>query len=187
MKKTLANLRSNYTVLWQTMQVNAIRQDAIDYEVKKMLFSQAAYKEIETTTDVPWRYIAICHNLECSSNFKLHLHNGDPLTARTVNVPKGRPLAGMPPFTWKFSAVDALQQKGLNATTDWSIEGILFQFERFNGFGYRNLEKPINSPYLWSFTNHYVTGKFGSDGNYNSKLVSKQVGAAILLKELLKH
>jgi len=40
------------------------------------------------------------------SSFKLHLHNGDPLTARTVNVPKGRPKTGQPPFAWGISAKD---------------------------------------------------------------------------------
>ena len=112
-----------------------------------------------------------------------HLHNGDPLTARTVHVPAGRPLTGNPPFTWHDSAVDALNQMGLSGANDWSIEGTLYHLEQYNGFGYRS--KGINSPYLWSGSNLYTKGKFGSDNQYNPDLVSKQTGAALILKYLI--
>ena len=60
---------------------------------------------------------------------------------------------------------------------------MLFKLEANNGFGYRR--KGINTPYLWSFTNHYRKGKYIADGKYSTEAVSKQVGAAILLKLLL--
>jgi hypothetical protein len=72
--------------------------------------------------------------------------------------------------------------KSLDKWNDWSIPGMLFQFERFNGFGYRS--RGIYSPYLWSFSNHYKKGKFTSDGVYDPNAVSKQIGAAVLLRRM---
>ena len=59
---------------------------------------------------------------------------------------------------------------------------MLFQFERYNGFGYR--PHGINSPYLWSFSNHYLKGKFVKDGIFNENAGSKQCGAAVLLRRM---
>jgi lysozyme family protein len=131
-----------------------------------------------------WSVIAIIHSLEASLNFKTHLHNGDPLTAKTVRVPKGRPL-GNPPFDWVESAADALQFDGLSNWQDWSIPGSLYRFELFNGMGYR--KRGIPSPYLWSFSNHYTKGKFVKDGDFDADKVSQQCGAAVLLKVLLER
>jgi hypothetical protein len=89
---------------------------------------------------------------------------------------------GKPPFPWEESAIDALQLKSLHTWNDWSIAGMLFQFERYNGFGYR--PHGINSPYLWSFSNHYTKGKFVKDGVFNENAGSKQIGAAVLLRRM---
>jgi lysozyme family protein len=59
---------------------------------------------------------------------------------------------------------------------------MLFKMEQFNGFGYR--VKGINSPYLWSFSNHYSKGKFTRDGFFDPNAVSKQIGAAVLLRRM---
>ncbi len=79
-------------------------------------------------------FIAVIHNMEASQNFNKHLHNGDPLTARTVQVPAGRPKKGTPPFSWEDSAADALAIRGLGAKTDWSLAGMLYQLEGYNGW-----------------------------------------------------
>ena len=82
------------------------------------------YREVADRIGAPWHVVGIIHALEASLDFGRHLHNGDPLTARTVRVPKGRPLTGTPPFAWEDSAVDALTLAGLAglaAWTDWKI------------------------------------------------------------------
>jgi lysozyme family protein len=140
------------------------------------------YDAVEAAINVPWYFVGIVHCLEGANNMNVHLHNGDPLTARTIHVPRGRPKDGSPPFAWTASAIDALQLKALEQWTDWSIAGTLFQFERFNGFGYRRYG--INSPYLWSFSNHYSKGKFVQDGIFNESAISKQCGAAVLLRRM---
>ena len=42
----------------------------------------------------------------------------------------------------------------------------------------------INSPYLWSYFNHYTKGKFVADHKYDPNAVSKQCGTAVMLKAL---
>jgi lysozyme family protein len=126
--------------------------------------------------------IAVGHHLS-GFGFDAHLHNGDPLTARTVHVPVGRPRTGQPPFSWEDSARDALELERVLDVQDWSIARILFELERANGFGYRRHQ--INTPYLWSCTSHYTKGRFVSDGHFDPQAVAEKCGAAALLKRLM--
>jgi lysozyme family protein len=145
------------------------------------------YQTIALVMNCPWEFVAIIHILESSGDFSTHLHNGDSLQQRTVNAPAGRPRPpSHPPFTWEESAIDALSEKEIDQVKDWSIPGFLFQLEQYNGFGYRLYHPHCLSPYLWSGTNHYVRGKYASDGKFDTYLKSEQVGGAVLLKLLLK-
>ncbi|KHK01847.1 peptidoglycan-binding protein [Desulfovibrio sp. TomC] len=146
----------------------------------------ARYRTVGDRVGVPWFVVAILHALEGSLDFTRHLHNGDPLTGRTVRVPKGRPLAGTPPFAWEDSATDALALAGLDAWDDWSIPGVAYVLERYNGFGYRRRTPPVPSPYLWSFTTVYVSGKYVADHVWSQSAVSRQCGGMALLRALLE-
>jgi lysozyme family protein len=128
--------------------------------------------------------VGIIHSLEASCDFTRHLHNGDPLTARTTHVPAGRPRTGRPPFTWEASAIDALTLQGFASWKDWSVAGTLYKLEAYNGFGYRDHHRTVPSPYLWSFSNHYTRGKYVADGRFSPTAVSQQCGAAVLLRRL---
>jgi lysozyme family protein len=131
---------------------------------------------------VPWYVIGILHALECNCDFSRHLHNGDPLMARTRQIPAGRPQSGTPPFTWAESAADALRYDGFTGQRDWDVAITLERFEKYNGLGYKR--KGLLSPYLWSMSNHYIKGKYTADGMYDPDVVSRQVGAAVLLRKL---
>ncbi|MCX2431902.1 hypothetical protein [Pedobacter sp. GR22-10] len=136
------------------------------------------------SSKIPWYFIACTHYLECSFDFKKHLHNGDPLTGYTKRVPANRPKVGHgPPFTFEESAVDALKFKKFNEITNWSLPTVLRQLEAYNGFGYFKYHS-INSPYLWSYSNQYQKGKYVSDGKFDAEAVSKQMGAAVILKRM---
>ena len=126
-----------------------------------------AYRGVERLTRVPWFAIAVIHSLEASSDFNCHLHNGEPLTARTVHEPPGRPASGNPPFSWEQSAVDALEFDGLTQVTDWSVEHLAYMLEAFNGFGYRQHHPQVKAPYLWSDSNQYTKGKYVGDGQWS--------------------
>ncbi len=171
-----------YRFLFDTCIIMENKFAEIDEVVLQMQSNKARYENIGNELSIPWNFIAIIHCMEGSLSFKKHLHNGDPLTARTVQVPKGMPKAGTPPFTWEESARDALTIEGFVGKTDWSIPGMLFSFEKYNGMGYR--KKGINTPYLWSYSNQYTRGKFTEDGIYDPNAVSRQVGAAVLLRRM---
>lgn len=142
------------------------------------------YKEIQDKIGVPNFVVGIIHFREASGNFHCHLHNGDPLTGRTVHVPAGRPPTGSPPFTWVESAIDALAaDQHLDSWHDWSIGGICFVLERYNGFGYRN--HGVNSPYLWGYTTAYVSGMYVSDGIWDPNAVNRNPGGIAILKRLV--
>lgn len=143
---------------------------------------QARYEEVSATTGVPWYFIGILHSLEADLDFRTHLHNGDSLNHRTVQVPAGRPKTGTPPFTWYESAVDALKYDNVGPMQ--TVGQMLEKFERFNGMGSR--KHGINSPYLWSGSNHYTRGKYIKDGVWSSTAVSSQIGAAILLRLVME-
>jgi len=180
-------LKSEYVRLWNTCVVRPNRRAATSAITDRITQHRRRYTAAGNPHGVPWYVVGIIHQLEGGGSFSTHLHNGDPLRARTVQEPAGRPRTGNPPFTWEFSASDALVYDHLDTWKDWSIPGTLFVFERFNGFGYRKPSIAINSPYLWSFSTHYTKGKYTSDKEYSPKAVSAQCGAALLLLELSKR
>jgi lysozyme family protein len=174
-------LRAEYKSLFETCVIRPERQPEINAAVQKMIAHKARYQGVASSAGVPWTVIAVNHELECAQSFDKHLHNGDPLSAKTVHDPKGRP-PGNPPWTWEQSAADALTEYA--RWKDWSLAGTLFMLERYNGVGYRLYHPSVLSPYLWSYSTHYVAGKYASDGVWSPTLVSKQTGAAVLLRRL---
>jgi lysozyme family protein len=178
-----ANLKSEYGRKFRTLTVRPQYQETVDWHMALIRKSRDRYARVETQTGVPWFFIAVTHGLEASFNFRAHLHNGDfPLTARTRQVPAGRPSVWLPPSDWESSAKDALRLLGYTGQKDWSLERTLYRLEAYNGLGYRSLGVP--TPYLWSFSNHYERGKYVADGKFSSTAKSQQCGAAVLLKLL---
>ena len=181
------DLRQQYQSLFDSCVIDPKHADDVTQAIARILSKQARYQAVAKPLGIPWYFVGLVHNLECSLNFNLHLHNGDPLTARTIHVPAGRPLQGHPPFTWEQSANDALALRGLAHLSDWSLPAVLYRLEGYNGYGYHFLRAPINSPYLWSFSNHYARGKFVGDGEFNPNAVSDQCGSAVLLFHMAQH
>lgn len=176
--------REDYRRLFNTLEIRGKHAQAVDQLCTRALALLPRYTTVSTGTGVPWYFIAAVHLRE--STFKIaHLHNGDPLGARTVHVPAGRPKTPEPPYTFEQSAEDALRLKKLHRWQDWSLSGTLYQLERYNGMGYRKLGKP--SPYLWSFSHHYQHGKFIADGRYSDTAVDRQCGSATLLRRLVEQ
>lgn len=173
-------MRREYERLYKTQKLNPLFKKRLDINVDKIKAGTNRYVSVSAQTNIPWYIVGVIHLMECDCRFDCHLHNGDPIGKKTVNVPKGRPL--LKHWEWEDSAVDALQIDALDTWNDWSIGGTLYKLEAYNGFGYRN--RGIVSPYLWSGTRHYVRGKYRADGKWDSKLVSQQVGAALILKTM---
>lgn len=185
MKTSFEDLHGNYTQLWDSMQerpewTNRITQATAGIESNKTI-----YKIVEDMTGVPWFAVGILHQMESTRNFQTHLHNGDPLTDYTVNVPAGRPFSGRPPFTWVESAVDAVRYRKLDRAPLVTVEALAYAFEGYNGFRSRT-EHNINTPYLWSGSQHYIKGKFVRDNVWDSDAVSAQVGCMLILRRLIE-
>jgi lysozyme family protein len=180
-------VKRDYEDLFKSCKVSSRRTADVDALVDRIAKGRNRLEAIGRKFGVPWHVLGVIQLMEGGGSFSRHLHNGDPLTARTVQVPKGRPKKGNPPFTWEESAADAIQLEGLDKQKDWSPGAVLYLFEKYNGFGYRNKKINIPSPYLWSFSNHYTKGKYSSDGHYDPSLVSQQCGTAVLLHRMIER
>lgn len=175
------DLQPEYASRWASLTIRPEWRTRAEKQARAIMANRARYEAVSVSTGVPWHIIGIIHTMECGGSFRGHLHNGDPLTGRTFQVPAGRPLAGKPPFRWEDSAVDAIRYDKLDRVTDWSPERIAYCLETFNGWGYRRSGKPA-SPYLWSGSEHYSKGKYVRDGVYDPTHVSQQVGGMVLLR-----
>ncbi|MFG1389094.1 hypothetical protein [Xanthobacter versatilis] len=181
---TYSSLQPEYARLIATMVIRPEKLAAADSVAHKIVARRARYEAVSKITRVPWQVIGVIHAMECGLDFGAHLHNGDPLTARTVQVPKGRPVAGSPPFAWEDSAIDALRYDGLDKVTDWSPEHTAYVLEGYNGWGVRKYHPEVLSAYLWSYSNHYTRGKYVRDGVWDPNAVSGQCGAMVLLSRV---
>lgn len=180
-------LKADYACLWEKCVIKSEALLEVDKIVNTINSNKYRYEKISKSLGgkIPWFFIAVIHNMECSLNFEKHLHNGDSLKYKTKNVPAGRPL-GNPPFTFEQSAEDALKMKGFHQDSNWTIVDILYKLERYNGFGYRKFHFRVKSPYLWSKSNMYIKGKYVADGKWDENAISQQVGVAVLIKRLVE-
>ena len=183
--KFTAALAQEYSGLFNRCEIAADKMTEVEGVVQRILQFQNRYAQVAARSNVPWYVIAVIHNMECGLSFAKHLHNGDSLKRRTINVPAGRPKTGEPPFTFEESALDALEYDKLTEWKDWSIGGICYNLEGYNGWGYR--AHKINSPYLWSYSNLYKKGKYIEDNKWSDTAVSRQCGAAVILRRLSEH
>lgn len=176
-----------YQRLWDNLHIKPGYDRVFDAAAQSVLSGMPRYNAVFEDTGVPPVWIGLTHKMEGNCNFRTHLHNGDPLTARTYHVPKGRPpgppKSGHLPYTWEESADDALRYQKYDRVKDWSVLRFLYLWEAYNGWGY--YYHGINSPYLWSFSNNYTSGRYVADGVWSSSSVSKQIGTACLLKWMM--
>lgn len=172
----------DYATLFRTcnLTADATKLGQLDFICNNALVHQSLYQDVERECYVPWPVVAAIHFRESNQNFACHLHNGDPLTARTVLVPAGRPIDGKPPFEWAESAVDALI--GRWGPKAWDLPGCLQFLERYNGLGYQ--KHGVNTPYLWDYTDKYVSGLYRADGIFDPLLTESRPGAVAILKTL---
>ena len=147
----------------------------------RLFQAKSRYQTVETKTGVPWPVVAVIHERESSQRFNTQLGQGDPLNQVSVHVPAGRG-----PFkTWEEGAYDALVlcPPFLARHKDWSLGAALTALETYNGIGYA--AKGVPSPYVWSGTDQYRSGKYVRDSIYDPSKVDSQMGCAALLMALM--
>jgi len=142
--------------MYKSIEIKLSKLNVVEFHVDQILANKSTYEAVVEPYAIPWYFVALVHTMESSRNFDTHLHNGDPLDARTIQVPAGRPKRGYPPFTWEESALDALRYKHLHRVRTWSLQKVLYYLEKYNGWGYRLYHAHVKSPYLWSYSNHYI-------------------------------
>jgi lysozyme family protein len=143
--------------------------------------AKARYRAVSTKTGVPWAVIAVIHQRECSQDWTGSLAQGDPWNRVSIHVPAGRG-----PFrSWEEAAIDALVNCAPYAARnkDWSIGRTLTMLEQYNGLGYAARGRP--SPYIWSSTDQYISGKYVRDGVYDPNVIDSQPGCAGLLMTMM--
>lgn len=177
-------IKSEYETSFANCKLRDDRRSDVNWCVKQILDNKTRYQEVEDAVCVPWFAVAIIHGMECSFNFRLHLHNGDSLKKKTWQVPSGRPTPWNPPTDWNSSAIDALRYDKVTGQADWSLARTLYRWEGYNGWGTR--AHGVKTPYLWSFSDQYSKGKYVADGKWSSSAVSQQCGAAVMLKVLVE-
>ena len=106
----------------------------------------------------------------------MRLHDGSPLGEQ---------------LDFEEAAVDAIgrKQSVINAYNLYAeskdIVAILAFAEKYNGMGYYN--NGHISPYIYSGTNVYVSGKYVRDHVYDPHVVDNQVGVYLILNALLNE
>lgn len=182
MAYSYAGLRETYSREIEAAELKPSWQAAYDRAAEYILRNRAMYEPVEAAMGVPWQLVAALHWREASGSFSGVLHNGDKIIGtgrKTYRVPRGRG-----PFsTWTEAAIDAIKIKRMSFPAQWDMEGAAWFAEVFNGMGYRN--KGRVSPYLWSGTTLYKSGKYVADGVYSSSAVDKQLGVMPLYQILL--
>lgn len=173
----IEKLKSLNTARWLKAKINSDRGTQFLDVARRLVSAKASYQHVASETGVPWWFIAVVHEREASQNWHSSLAQGDPWNEVSVHVPAGRG-----PFSsWEEAAVDALVNCAPFAARnkDWSIGGTLTMLEEYNGLGYAN--RGIASPYVWSGTNQYTSGKYVRDGVFDPDVVDRQLGCAGLL------
>ena len=178
-----SKLKPIYRKRWDIAEPTPKWRPAIDRFMALIYRNRGRYQAVSDKTGVPWYFIAATHMRESSCDFRGVLHNGEHIIGsgrKTTLVPRGRG-----PFkTWEEAAIDALRLHSLHRIPDWSIERVLYECERFNGWGY--YYKGRVSPYVWSGTTLYKSGKYVADGVYDPSHVDSQLGCAVILKRIEK-
>jgi lysozyme family protein len=180
------DLRDEYVEFFRLAQPRPERAGDLGFYLTRLNKHRDRYQAVGEPLGIPWYFIGCIHALEGGFDFNAHMFNGDPLTARTVRVPRGQPET--PPangvsYTWEESATAAMRFKGFDLDGEWSLPRLLYRWEGYNGFGYRS--RGVPTPYLWSFSTLYDKGRFVADHQFDPNARSKQAGAAIMVKGLV--
>ena len=157
------------------------------YDVNKFLENwnknKARYEAVSQATNMPPALIAALHWRESTGDFSTYLHQGDPLGKPAVHVPTNIPVF----YEWEDAAIHALNmrynknlQESMEITADTRNPTPLASFaEAYNGLGYHT--RGVASPYVYSGTDQYSSGKYVADGQYSSRAVDGQLGVMTLM------
>jgi len=188
--------KAYYCELFRTIQPLPRWVDKIERAADMVATGKPSYERVQEATGVPWYFIGLVHLMESHCNFSRQILNGEKWKGtrrkdkKTTIVPKGRGpwpdwiTAGIEAMTGRDYITGERYEYDFTRIKDWSIGRMLYYLERFNGMGYAD-PHGVNSPYLYSGCQHGKNvGKYVGDGKYSASAVSRQVGAAVVLRQL---
>jgi len=175
----LAKLKAANQERWTDCHVLPEWTGLLDSVSHRLVNAKSRYESVRTASGVPWPVIAVIHERESSQSWLASLAQGDAWCRPSIHKPL-RPAFS----SWESAAEDALEVCPPHAAKweDWSIGGALTLLEQYNGLGYARMGRP--SPYLWSATDQYLSGKYTSDGHYDPHAIDHQAGCAALLMRM---
>ncbi len=180
-----ASAEPDHAARWNQATLNPRDFIRLEQAVARYQRTAGIYESVEKSqaNGVPAPVIFALHMRESDNSFRCHLHEGSPLNQRTRLVPKGRIPNVEPPYTWRQSAEDALYGYERLHLRNWSqLAPALQAAESYNGLGYQS--RGLVSPYLWSGTSIYRSGKFVADGRFSANAVDAQLGVCAVLKRM---
>lgn len=117
----------------------------------------------------------------------MYLHNGDPLGKQLVFSENDKFLSN----NFDDAAEDAIRREQYVVNTynlspeSKDIVALLCFAEKYNGTGY--YDNGRISPYIYSGTNVYASGKYVKDHIYDPNVIDGQVGVYLILNALLNE
>lgn len=135
------------------------------------------YQQIANRADIPAILIAAIHFRESGCDFRYTIKNGDD----ELDDPADFVDDAVAVLTADKAYTDFKEDIGLTKDSR-NLLAMLQYAEYWNGMGCKLHDKGIN-PYLYAGTNIYTSGKYVSDGEWNSTKVDKQPGILYLLSQ----
>jgi lysozyme family protein len=179
-------LRNTRLLAGTNQALSQEQQFAMRKFVQNYQSNKARYEAVAEKTDMPPELIAALHWRESTGNFGTYLHQGDPLGKPARRIPNNIPVF----HDWESAAIHAINLKkgiqqrfGITKATGQSDPAALSTYaEYYNGKGYFNKSRP--SPYVFSGTSSYQSGKYVADGKYDPNAVDRQLGVYSMLSNL---
>ena len=165
-----------YTNLWATKTILPSFQEDAGHLADRILVNLPRYTTAVKGTGVPVEWLFLAHAMEASCDFTKQIFNGGNLR---LPVQAGAMTFG-PWKTWEASVREAISWGKLSLIKTWDFETLFSELEEWNGWGYAFKGKA--SPYICSGLQAGIgSGKYISDGSYDSSAVSTQPGAMCIL------
>lgn len=178
-------LKKRNAARWEVMHLDPKRMGTFDAAAHRLVGLKPVLDPIAAHPgmNAPWWALAVVLERECGGRTDRYLGNGQRLDHKTTIVPIGRgPFLGATAFArgcydaW----IDCAPQAG--RWGDWTAGGAMTLFELYNGLGYAM--RGVPSPYVWSGSDQYRSGKYVADHQYSPVAIDTQIGCAPLLSRM---
>ncbi len=182
-----STVTQQYRDLWKTCEIRPKHAREVDQLVDRIVANKKRYKKAGNARGVPWHLVGVIHMLEGSGKFHTHLHKGDPLTARTANIPAGRPKTGMPPVH-----VGGKRRRCARARRPEPLDELVGAGNALRARAVQRLRLPEirhrhSQPLPLELLEPPHAGRFIKDRVFSPTTVSRQCGAAVLLKRMVER